>query len=109
MSFHLPSMGRSIRAKRGSGGDVERSQDCIQDAIAIGEDLVVPETKHAIAAPLKKPRPGRVVGARICFAVLTSVELYDQASAFAGKVGDVGTDVCLSAEVKTLRTQEAKR
>jgi hypothetical protein len=73
-------------------------QNCLQDTLAIQDDLVVPETKHL--PPLARQISVTNIVAR-AFRVLRSVGFDDQLSANAKKVDNVRADRDLSAKLET--------
>jgi hypothetical protein len=67
-----------------------------EDAVDVAQDVVVPEAKHGVAVPLEKGGAGSVGFWR----VLPSVSFHDQHPLGAEKVGDVGADRGLAAELE---------
>jgi hypothetical protein len=70
-----------------------------QHAIDVAQDIIVPESQDAIAPSVEilgSHRIGVGLGG-----VLSAIELDDEAEMVTGKVGEVGSDRCLPAKVRS--------
>ena len=81
-------------------------QNCLQDAFAILQHLVVPEAKHC-------PPSARQIGiadiVANAFCVLRTVGFDDQLSPNAEKVDDVGSEWDLPAKLDAIQTTVAQK
>ena len=84
--------------------DQEFLADCFEHAVGIGEHIIVPEAKDAIAV-LLDDRGSRRIARHV---VLPAVQFDRQAGSSAGKVGDIGVDLELANELLALELSTAK-
>ena len=84
----------------------KRRRQLLQNAIEIRQDVVVPETKHAPAAPFEEHRATRIL---VYFGrVLPAVELDDKLTLSAGKIHDVATDRHLSPKLQSVERRSLR-
>ena len=79
--------------------------DAGQDAVGVGEDVVVPEAEHAVAVGLDLARPvviGRAVG------MLAAVEFDRDPQRAASEVDDVASDGKLARELRRAKLAGAQ-
>ena len=97
------------RGGEGEGAISRFGLDLIQkrfeNAFEIGEDIIVPESDHAVAATFQVGGPRRVSLGRM----LSSVDFDDEATLMADEVGDIGANRHLSAEFQTIELASADR
>jgi len=80
-------------------------EDHRKDIIGTCEDFIVPETDHAITAPLEPSGARRVPS--IVFAMLTPIHLDDEPSLWAEEVNNVDPDRLLSPKPKSIELLSA--
>jgi hypothetical protein len=68
----------------------------LHDAIQVAQDVVVPETQHAVAFAFQEGSSSLIHGA---FGVLTAVSFDDQPAVLAYKVGNERADGLLAAKL----------
>ena len=79
---------------------IERAQDCLQHAINIPHDVVVPESQYQITHSFKRIRP---LGISLFISLmLSTVELDNQLALSADEVGDEPIDWYLSPEFPSI-------
>lgn len=76
--------------------------NCSHHTIELTQDVVIAKTKDAVALTLHEGITPRVVGG---IGVSSTVDLDDQFGVMAGKIGVVGPDRHLSAEMKANRLE----
>jgi hypothetical protein len=81
---------------------VERDADRVHNAFEIAENLVIPESQHAIAVCLKKARALFIAQPFVVEAMLRAVYLDDNARAMTGEIRIIRADRGLSAEMTVL-------
>jgi hypothetical protein len=110
-----PMMAReSLSRSAGEGGErsepgeglrgAQRRQNCLEHAFGVGEDVVVPESQHALALTLE---PFGSLGVRLVVGVLTAIGLDNQMMLGADEVDDISADGVLSPELETGQTPPA--
>jgi len=73
--------------------------NCLQNAFDVSRHIVVPEANDSVALLLQPPC-ALGISRHPCFkSMLRAVNLDDQARGHAGKIGNIGTDWNLTAEV----------
>ena len=85
-------------------GKCQLAADDFENAFGVFENLVVPETDHAIAKTFDARRAGRIDLRRM----LTAVELEDEPCGAAGEVGDMPTNQALTDELRTIELTGAQ-
>src|SRR5262249_55736444 len=94
----LPLPGGERVGVRGQGSmSVERSEDGVENALGIAQDIIVPESQHAVTERFENSGGLEIrLGA---FGVLPSVKLDDKARVGADEVDDVAVNGCLAPEL----------
>ena len=90
-----------MRGRAGQG-----LQNHLKYAFHILQDIIVPETQGPVAHQLELKRPAFVINHLI--AMLSAVQLHDQASVRTGEIGDVRADLVLATEFPALQTSVAQ-
>ncbi len=88
-------------ARRGFARTVKLGVHGFHNAVDVLCDVVVPESQHTIALGHKPLRSNTIATAARIFAMLRSVNFYDEASGGTGKIDDKISDGHLAAEVST--------
>ena len=89
-----------MRSKFRVGG-LCQPHDCVDHALRLLENFVVPEADHAEVAPLKKCGPFFIISDGILLTMLRAIELHDDLGVVACEVNDVGANTHLTSEVKS--------
>jgi len=89
-------------AGRGGGGGAAAhgSGDRLHHALDIPQHIVVPEAQHAIAARLEIGGSLGIAHEACGFIMLAAVHFNDQAHGMTGEISEVGSDGCLTTEVR---------
>jgi hypothetical protein len=80
-------------------------RDAVRDAFGVGQHIVVPETKHAVAVRFQHCAAWRI---RL-FAVLPAIDFDDQLGAMAREIGDILTDRNLPPKAGIGKTSRSNR
>jgi hypothetical protein len=95
-----------LRGKVGMGVRVSKgSENFPKDVLSPSKDIVVPESEHRIPFPAE---PGIALGIRVIAAVLSAVDLDNQAPFEAGEVRDVGPYRMLSTKAASVQLAAAQ-
>lgn len=98
--MHAPSPLR--REGWGEGPGLGQSlQNDLKHAFSVRQYFIVPETQHAVALFLELSCSRFVINQPI--AMLSAVELHDQASVRTDKIDDIQPDLVLTAELPALQ------
>jgi hypothetical protein len=77
-------------------GDIQCGKDCFEHAIRIGQNIIVPESKHSISLVFEKFCSTRI-GLGL-LAMLSSIQFNDEHGFRADEIGDEGADGKLPPE-----------
>jgi hypothetical protein len=78
---------------------IQRRLNDTQNAFDIAQDIVVPESKHAVAARLEKIGTHHINRHLIVKSMLSAIDFDHDAQFMTGEVCVVRSDRCLSAKV----------
>jgi hypothetical protein len=81
-------------------------QNCLQDALAIEEHLIVPETKHRPALSCEIGVTGII---SVAFGMLETIRLDDQLGANTKKVDNIRSDRNLPAKLEAIQATIAQK
>ena len=90
------------RGRGWGGGGAHGGGDHLHHTLDVSENIVVPETDHAVAALLQLGGSSRIAHKAGRLVVLSAVEFDHQARGVACEVREVRTDRCLATEVRTI-------
>jgi hypothetical protein len=86
---------------------IKRCLNTAQHPINIGQNIVVPETQHTIAARLEKVSSYRIGVCLRRLPMLPAVQFDDKAKLMTGEIGVVRPDRRLSAKMRTRGSESA--
>ncbi len=92
-------------ARAGRVRGLQCLQNGIDHAIGIGQDLIIPESKHPPALTLQPCRPATV---GLTIGMLSAIDLDDEAVGDAGEIEDEWTERMLPPELITFQTPSAQ-
>jgi len=81
---------------------------CLQDAIDIRQNLIVPESEYSIVALLDSPAAKLIACCDRPFGVLSAIELNYQMALLATEVSDESADWKLAAESQAIKASRAE-